>query len=280
MKARLARILAILSISAAAMVSGKAIAQDCYGRPFARPLRDLAPPIEQREILVLIDQTVAFPGEISTHVINQIAPLQRPGTRITIGSFSYYSSRTRPFVHLSFFFEPGFPQHLERRASRARLNQLSPCLLRRRLDGIRAIRAELSGRFASTRPSLGRSDIMDSLRQFAGHLRASRARSRTLVVVSDMLENSSGIRFYANGLFRLIDPAAEIERASRAGLIADLRGITVYVIGMGTPPPELGLAARPAEHMRRLEAFWAEYFARARAARVFFGKPFLLHPIR
>lgn len=278
MRGVLARTIATVAVASAVLASTEAVGQNCYGQDFARPLVAVAPPIEQREVLILIDETAPYPADMFQHVLGRIVPLESPGTRITVGSFSYYSGYTRPTIHMSFFFEPDFPTILGSRVSRSRLNRLIPCLLEGRLRGVTQVRTELSLRFAAAHPMLEHSDIMNSLRLFGDHIRASRARTRTIVLVSDMLENSTTTSFYTHGVFRPINPTVEIEKARRAGVIADLSGASVYVVGMGLPS-ERGGASRPSQNMRRLEQFWTMYFADARAGEVIMGSPFLLQQI-
>jgi hypothetical protein len=70
--------------------------------------------------------------------------------------------------------------------------------------------------FGNSSSDIARSDIYKSLQELARNVVApSRAKNKTVFIVSDMLENSSVSSFYANNGVRLIDPKAEIAKAEK-----------------------------------------------------------------
>jgi hypothetical protein len=84
------------------------------------------------------------------------------------------------------------------------------------------------------------------------------ARSRSLVVFSDMIERTDRLN-----VVRLAEDeqAASLEAMAADGLLADLEGVTVYVVGAGV---QAGTDL-PADRIRSIERFWHAYFARAGA---------------
>lgn len=276
---RLSRWAIMLGYLAAGLASSPAIAASCYDHPAVAPLRTLAPHSEAREVLVIIDQTVGFPGDVRQQVINIVDGLAQPGTLLVLGSFSTYSPQTfaRPFS--SFLFEAGIPADQVRQVNRRARDALGQCLGQMRDRGRRQLRTALDQQFHAARPSIGQSDIMNSIQQFGNHIRAARTRDRIMIIVSDMLENSSVTTFYANRALRRIDPQAELRKAETSRLFAQLGGARVYVIGMGAFSGQQGAAPRNIDAMQRLERFWAAYLRRSGASLVVIGQPLLLQAV-
>ena len=114
-------------------------------------------------------------------------------------------------------------------------------------------------------------------------VKAAAAGERIVLVVSDMLENSSISSFYQRQAVRLISPQAELAKVEKESLFGDFGGVRVHVFGAGLVSegagPKDGVYRDP-RTMQALERFWAEYFARSGAVLEQFGKPELLGPLR
>lgn len=114
-------------------------------------------------------------------------------------------------------------------------------------------------------------------------MRQSKAQHKIVLLVSDMLENSSVTSFYANQAVRQINADKELKLVADNQLYGDFGGARVYVIGAG-------LLAEDAKHpkgiyrstqtMQALSKFWTGYFQKSNAELVEFGQPALLNPIR
>ena len=82
---------------------------------------------------------------------------------------------------------------------------------------------------------------------------------------------------------RKLDSAVELERVKSAGLIPDLKGVRVYVIGAGllntAGAKNVAESYRDPQTMLALQNFWSGYFKAASAELVEFGKPQLLRPV-
>jgi hypothetical protein len=253
-------------------------ANSCYATPAGRLVARSFAPAEAREVVILIDKTVDYPAHVVRHVETQVLRLSRPGYRITIGSFSTDSRNTFSAIHASLLFEAAIPESIRGNLPRRSRDSVERCLLSARVVGLGQVRAILSDQFSEARPSIPRTHLMSSLRLFSQRMRASRAPRRTLIVISDMLENSDTSQFYASGRPRSIDPAAELRRARAANVIAALPGVDVYVIGLAIIPAQQRYVQNDGI-VRRLERFWQDYFRAAGASSVTFGRPLLVNDI-
>lgn len=259
-----------------AVASGEA--ERCYEREDLRPAAAMAVPELSREVLILIDQTTQFPDDVRRSAVDQVAALADPGTRLSIGTFSAYTESAHSRVIYESVIEPAFPREQRDDAPMRALRAMDQCLEDRRLEETERLRAALERAFSESQPTMRRSDILANIRGFGGRMGESPADDKIFVLLSDMLENSSAISFYANGAMRRIVARSELDKAERAELFADLAGAKVYLIGAGLVPPEVQ-SYRSLEEMGALEAFWRGYFERSGAGALEVGKPTLLRPI-
>lgn len=92
-------------------------------------------------------------------------------------------------------------------------------------------------------------------------LQSDWAQSKRLVVFSDMVQQSDRISFY---LQKKIDPLAELEKASAAGLVYQMDQVSVLVAGAGAGVSE--------EKAQDIAVFWKGYFEKANGNLVGYGK--------
>jgi hypothetical protein len=139
----------------------------------------------------------------------------------------------------------------------------------------RLVAKALRSAFARSDPALARSDILTALHDLSRRIGESTAERRLVLVVSDMLENSSITSFYQGGQLRRIDAEGELKRVAAAGIHADFHGAQVVVIGagIGMPGAGSGLNYRDPRAMLALEDFWRRWFTGSNAALAEFGKP-------
>ena len=87
------------------------------------------------------------------------------------------------------------------------------------------------------------------------------AGSRSLVLLSDMVERSARLNV-GRARFDEASISPTIEAFAADGLIPDLRGVAVYVVGAGVSQAGAGM---PADRFLTIEHFWQAYLARAGA---------------
>lgn len=251
----------------------------CYEQEELRSVtRGVSPGLE-RDVLVLVDQTTALPEDVAQSVLEQVTALAAPGTRLSLGTFSSYTESAHSRIDFESAIEPAFPEARRDDAPMRALRKFDECLDQRKVEETERLRAALEAAIGGTRPDVPRSDILANLKSFAGRLAESPADEKVLVLVSDLLENSSSMSFYGDGAMRRLDPAAEVEKAAQNQLVANLEGVRVFIIGAGLLPPGAE-SARSLEEVRALEDFWESYLEESGAEAVKIGKPRLLSPIR
>jgi len=72
---------------------------------------------------------------------------------------------------------------------------------------------------------LHKSDVLASLAEVSRLVKNSTTQKRIVLIVSDMLENSTISSFYANNNARRIDPAKEMNIASKEKMLGDFSGL-------------------------------------------------------
>jgi hypothetical protein len=135
--------------------------------------------------------------------------------------------------------------------------------------------------FQGSSGEIAKSDVMASLKDIAGKVRQSQAKEKVVLLVSDMLENSSITSFYTSQVVRKIDPAKELGLAQDNQLMADFADARVYVIGAGLLNDSKNKTAyRDPKTMLALRSFWQSYFEKSHARLMEFGQPALLNPVQ
>ncbi|WP_424945942.1 hypothetical protein [Candidatus Spongiihabitans sp.] len=124
--------------------------------------------------------------------------------------------------------------------------------------------------------SIPKSEILFNMHRLAEHIRKYKAERKVILLVSDMLENSSVTSFYVAGRIRKINPQAELTKVQRKKLIGDFGGnVTVHIIGLGYGAKEY----LDSDRLTELKLFWQQYFEMSNAKVVEMGAPLLYRPL-
>lgn len=246
-------------------------------------------PQAQREVFVLIDQTTPLDVHLRQSVLQNVGRILQPGTAFSIASFSSFGQGRYLEMLAQGYFEVPLSENLRNNIGVKTLKKFDKCLSdhfkSNRNQAGHAVKAALDGISAE----YAKSDVLGSLRDIGGKIRLSKAEDKVLFLASDMLENSGITTFYANRSIRKIDPALELRKIEEAGLLADLGGARVFIlgaglvqdpqgIGKGKPATDSGVYRDP-KTMKALRDFWTGYFERSNAKLEQFGAPALLVPI-
>ncbi len=249
----------------------------CYDQ-----LREYAPTAAAGDLTVIIDQTAYLDARMRQIVRETVERLVKPGVNISIATFSAYLQGRYLDVLVSGQVEAPIEAARRDFVSKRDLRQNDECLRDQLVFARRLSSKTLDAAFSGIDPNVERSDILAALRDLSRRVRDASADSRVVVVVSDMLENSSIASFYQSNRLRYIDPDAELRRAAAAGIRADFRDARVLVIGAGgiSNPGSGGQSYRDPRAMLALEDFWRRWFTASHADLVEFGKPTPLVKIR
>src|SRR5450631_1653900 len=158
----------------------------CYDQ-----LREYAPHGAAGDLTVIIDQTNFLDARLRQIVRETVERLIRPGTSISVATFSAYLQGRYLDVLVSGLVEAPIDGAERDFVSKRDLRQNDECL-RDQLQFARhlAMRA-LDTAFSGIDPNVERSAILSAMRDVSRRVRETPADARIVVVVSDMLENSS-----------------------------------------------------------------------------------------
>jgi len=265
-----------------ALLGGPAAAQSSVEGPrdHAIPtcyeqLKDFAPAGAQRDLTVIIDQTTMTDSRLRQIVQETVARLVRPGIRVSIASFSAYAQGRYLDVLVSGELESPIAGKPRDYVPKRQLHQSDQCLEEQLAFARRLFAKTIAGAFGASDPRLAQSDILAAFRDLSRRVSEAPVNSRLVIIVSDMLENSSISSFYQAAKLRRIEPGEELRKVALAGIRADFHGARVVVIGAGALSDKSADATsyRDPRAMLALEEFWRRWFVASNAEIIEFGKP-------
>ena len=236
----------------------------------------------QQDLFVLIDQTTILDAQLKQQVADQVRPFLVAGNSFSILVFSSYSQGKYTQLLVTGGLEQKITTIARNDISKTLLAKHDQCMTRQPFIASQAAGAALKFAFENSTNDLAKSDIFSSLKEISGKVRQSTASSKIVLVVSDMLENSSITSFYQNKTVRLISPEKELFLATESKMLGDFGDARVYVIGAGLLSGDAqknGIYREP-QRIAALESFWRKYFEKSNAQLIEFGQPSLLNPIR
>jgi len=243
----------------------------CYS--FAR-LNEHRPAESGRELVVIIDQTVKVPVELKKSVWKQVLRYTQPGDHVILYQFS--ALLQDKYMKREFDGKLEMPlteQKTRNSLGMDSLKSLDGCLQQQQQFFAQTIGKRMATSFAAQGDNIAKSEILDSLKRISDDLKNDPAHSKTLLIISDMLENSAFGSFYSNNQIRLLAADREMARVTKQNLLADFAGARVYVAGAGLIDSDAKNNYRSGKIMQQLEIFWRDYFAASQATVVSFGAP-------
>ena len=234
-----------------------------------------------RELVIVIDQTVKVPLALKKSVWQHVIRYVQPGDRVVLYQFSALLQDN----YLRRAFDGKLEALFTNQKSRNNmgmesLKNLDSCLQKQKHYFEQSIGKLMATSFAAEGDDVEKSEIIDSLKHIATDLENDPAPEKSLVLVSDMLENSAFGSFYSNNHIRLLAPEQEMARVEKQGLIAAFHGANIYVAGAGLIDTSTKNTYRSGKIMQQLEAFWRSYFTASDAELVSFGAPELTVEIK
>ena len=245
----------------------------CYD--FAK-LSHYRPADSGRELVIIIDQTVKVPREIKNASWQQILRFTQPGDRVVLYQFSALLQNN----FMQRLFDGQLDPLLADKKIRdslgmESLKSLDQCLGQQKVYFGKTIGGLMAMSFAEQGDNIAKSEILDSLKRISEDLAQDKAASRTIFLISDMLENSAFDSFYRNNTMRLLSPDKVLQRVKQQNLLTDFRGAKVFIAGAGLIDTEAKNNYRSGKMLQQLEAFWRGYFTASNAEVISFGAPAL-----
>jgi hypothetical protein len=119
----------------------------------------------------------------------------------------------------------------------------------------RSLIANLRSKTRSLVPSATESDVLGAALLASQLVESRKPRNPSIVFLSDMRQSGKEIDLEHSSR---IEPNKDLNRARQLGLVANLKGVSVYVLGAHS-------AGRTALYWQSLQKFWEEYFRAAGA---------------
>ena len=284
MNTKICKVALPATMIALAACSGPAPARDDLGNCTAplRPYVDrtvIKPPA--RELFILIDQTVRFDDKLRKALLKQTLDYVRQGDRITVASFSAYANKHYTELVFSGTMDAALPDSALEHVPVKRAKTFKRCLNAQWDQGRKSMVKHMLA--ATTGPDdeydFSNTELVSAINTLATDLIGkSGAKDRSLLIFSDMLENSRMLTVFQKGAIRLINPDTELAKVSKAGMIPALDRIKVYVMGGGWLDD--GSLYQDSRKLKALRSFWEKFFTSSHARLEGFGEPMLLTEIR
>ncbi|MFL9923932.1 hypothetical protein PQR62_06645 [Herbaspirillum lusitanum] len=280
-------ILASLLMSAAATAFAAAPLNQipsCY----AANKMELAVPAQQREVFLLLDQTVELDQELKQSLADTVRGLMSSGTSFQILRFSAFSQGRYLDMVATGALEQSVPESARNSVGVKTLKSFDSCIKGQLEYGARLALSATGKTLEQSSSALSNSDVLASLAETSKLVKASTAPRRIVLIVSDMLENSTVSSFYAGKGVRKIDPEKEIQAVQKNNLFGDFGGATIFVMGAGIISEQGAATSKAAQKnqyrdpktLNALKQFWGEYFTKSNGRLEEFGMPALLSPVR
>ena len=249
---------------------------------------EIKAPLPQQAFYIVLDETVVLDDSLKRSLWEQVKPQIRPGVEFSIFRFSAYSQGKYLDIVASGVLEAPLDPKMRDEVSVPKLKSFDACIKGQGEYALNLVKDGIGKVLRDSSFDLARSDIEGSLAALSKIVKESRPAQRKLLLVSDMLENSSISSFYQNNGVRKIEPAVEWKKAEAEKMIGDFGGASVYVMGAAIiaadpkarPGGKQPVQYRDAKTMAALQEFWTGYFARSHATLEEFGAPALLSGIK
>jgi hypothetical protein len=235
---------------------------------------------EPKEVLfVLIDESAGFDENIVERVVTLVTSWLDEGKAIEVFRFSSFSKDRYTEKVIGGLADPAPTDEFLDNIKRSERLKFDQCHKKQLLLAKNQVRKAMLGIFSGSSTEIGHSDIVANLKTVSGHIKRSDAKLKKVLIVSDMLENSSITSFYESGQVRQIDPDQELAKVEKAGFMGDFYGAEVYIFGLGYfARSELSKKESYLDPKRLslIKDFWANYIKKSNGKVAEIGTPMLL----
>ena len=235
------------------------------------------------ELFIAVDQTTPLDAGLKQSVADNVRPFLTQNHGFSVITFSAYTQGHYMEVKVAGKLDAAMDAAHRNDISKPVLAKFDQCMSRQPQIAGQLVGGALRAAFDGTTSDIAKSDVLASLKAISSKVRESTAKNKVVLLVSDMLENSSISSFYDKGQsVRKIEPAKELKLAEENQMLGDFKGARIYVIGAGLLSDDANKSKRyrDPKTMQALQSFWQAYFEKSKAQLVEFGQPALLNQIR
>jgi hypothetical protein len=235
--------------------------KNCYNMPGVT-----APQQHAKKVLyVFIDQTMSLSKPMQQAVIDLVSQWGNNGERVSISRFS---ARIKGQYTELVFDEAGSITPGEAylyRLQQKDKKKLLKCLKQRKADFHETLISTLTTTLKQTNNKIPKTDLLYSLNDLANQLVANDGiQDKTVLLISDGLENSDIFSFHYRHKIKLINPKMMLDIVRRKHLIPNWHGAKIYMLGLGHIANDK-FYARP-KIIEPLKRFWRDYFTEGHGA--------------
>ncbi len=236
------------------------------------------PKAPARELFVIIDQTLKLDVDLKRHSHQKIHEFLNPGDRFTLLTFSAYAEGRYASMPVTGKIDYALADDQRYVIGTKKLRAFDDCMARQKMFVRKRIDASMKEAFEQASTDLPKTELMGSLANFSnGVISQSAAERKVVLLVSDMMENSEAISFYGAGGINNLNVQSSLEKASKHGLLSNLGGASVNIVGAGISGNDGYLSQST---MRKMKDFWSGYFERSGGTLTGWGQPELFGALR
>ncbi|MBD3822141.1 MAG: hypothetical protein IE914_07795 [Thiotrichales bacterium] len=226
-------------------------------------------------LVIAVDQTTVVDQNLIDKFVEIAKAGIRPSTEISIYRFSAFSQGEYLRKVFSGLVDGELTPEQRYNTPKKQIALFDRCIKQQYPAMLYQTQKTLDETLNGARADLAKSDVIYSLKGLSDLIKGFSQQQTTLLIFSDMLENSALTSFYKHGSVRQIDINVEMNKVSDEQFNADFGGANIYVMGAGLVS-EKGKKAgvyRNPKVLSALEGFWREWFAKSNANLQGFGMP-------
>ena len=267
------RIVSFILILLALMVCSSVWAEEnCFSQiTYVKP-KDVR---ANRALFILIDETMPFSKSMKEKVMSLLSGWGNEGDQVKIARFSasyrglypelIYSKKIDSMPDDNFMFNLHY----------ADKRRVLSCMAKQKADFKTGFAKVLGKELEKFNPKIPKSEIFRSLRLLSQQIVGpDDAKEKTLLLISDGLENSKELSFYSSKVVKNLNPRKVTADLRRQGLLGFWKNTNIYMYGLGLMPDKKHYS--DPENILKLKRFWERYFVESGAKVKEIGVPELL----
>lgn len=235
----------------------------------------------ERSLYVIIDESVGFDANIIGRVADMVVEWSEPGRNIEIFRFSSNVEGRYSEKILEAPYPPEADEDFLDGIKRSMREKLGRCQKQRPMQLRSIIKRKILSTLESADKSIPKSDIVATISELSRYINGKEQESKSVLIVSDMFENSSITSFYSKGSIRMLNAENEIKTMEKNNMMAEFGGADIYVVGLGYFTGNAhATSERYLDPKRRspIINFWKQYFSKSNGNVVEIGAP-LMHGV-
>lgn len=228
-----------------------------------------------RALYIIVDETVPLSEDMKKKVTMLLSGWGKPGDQVKIARFSasyrglypelVFSRKLDPIPDDNFMFNLHYKDK----------KQVAACMELQQETFKMSFPKAMKAALENIDPKIPKTELMGSLKLLSKQLVApDDAKEKTVLLISDGLENNDDLSFYSKKVVKNLDPHSEIAKLRRKGLMGYWKTAKVYMYGVGLMPDKKQYS-KP-ENILKLKRFWEHYFVESGAKVREIGTPELL----